>query len=126
MRFQKKILGLILRQTVGESGKVLMGWIENYTQNPSDALPKAIAQANERTWQALELALAGNGIGGRLQQFFARGELQGLCQPIQTVVQAQGGDGFRRDCLRELQQARASGLLNQTLSQDLAAIRPGR
>ncbi len=125
MGFQNQLLGLILRQTLGESGKAFSKWIDDYTKDPSGALPKAITQANERSWQALELALAGEGVGGRLKQFFARGELQGLCQPIQAVAEAQGGDSFRRQCLRELKKARASGLLDQPLGEDLAATAAG-
>jgi tetratricopeptide (TPR) repeat protein len=121
MNFQVKLLGLLLSQTLGTSGEALADRLADYTKERSATLPSAIAQANERTCQALELALSGDGLGGHLRHFFARGELQALCAPIQQVVAAQGGEPFRRACLRELKQAREAGALSGELTAGLAA-----
>jgi len=121
VKFPAKLLGLVLGQALGDVGQSMADWLADYTRDPSGTLPKAIAQANERSWQVLELALAGEGLSGRLQQFFARGELTALCQPIQQVIAAQGGEPFRRQCLKELQAARRAGLLQRSAGHNLVA-----
>jgi hypothetical protein len=53
MNFQVKLLGLLLSQALGASGEALADRLADYTKDRSATLPSAIAQANERTWQAL-------------------------------------------------------------------------
>jgi hypothetical protein len=42
-----------LRQVIGEATEQVVSFVEQRFTDPSQALPKALARANDRAWQAL-------------------------------------------------------------------------
>lgn len=118
MKLTTKLTRFVLNQTLSNwGGQVLTGlgnqsvnWLEQHYTDPSQALPKAIDQANTRTWRVLELALAGDSFTAWLQQRFISGAERGLLDPLRTWLKGQG-EGFRKSCLAQLRAARADGLL---------------
>lgn len=52
--------------------------IEARMTDHSLALPKALARANDRAWQAVGLALAGDGLFERIKDVFHDGDLKGV------------------------------------------------
>jgi len=123
----QNIAGLALRQVVDwacdavgvkDSGAVV-GFLADHFRDHAAKLQKALETANERTWTALEVALAGDSWWERVQVALARGEDQAFRRQVREFLAAAPlGDGpaadgaFRRDCLRELRAARKAGLLS--------------
>jgi serine/threonine protein kinase len=88
--------------------------IERFT-NHSEKLSKALQRASERSWQALEFALAGK----TLLERFARAEDKAFRQQVEGILTAVGleqpankGADFRQCCLEELRAARTAGVLS--------------
>ena len=61
----------------------LASWVKSRFTDHSAALPKAIAAANDRAWQAVGLALAGDTLLGRI---FRDGDLKAVQAQIRTFV----------------------------------------
>jgi WD40 repeat protein/tetratricopeptide (TPR) repeat protein len=110
-----------LRQVIGDyadSAVQITAVIEQRFRDHSTTLPKALNQAHHRAWQALGVALAGDGLLDRVKVFFASGDDKGVRQQVQLFLDgnAVSFDGtpadFRRDCLDELQRLRKSGRLS--------------
>ncbi len=91
--------------------------VEQRFTDHSQTLPRALARANERSWQAVGVALAGDGFLDRVKVFFASGDDRGIREQVRLFLQdsAVSFDGspaeFRDACLRDLKNARKSGLL---------------
>lgn len=82
------------------------------------ALTRALHQANEYSWQALEVALAGEPLWERIQIAFRRAGDEPCRNHIRTFLDAaplaiiaDRGPDFRRHCLEELRQAHSEGHL---------------
>jgi formylglycine-generating enzyme required for sulfatase activity len=113
-----------LRQVMGETVGSVVDAIQQHFSDHSETLPKALGRANDRTWQAIAVALAGDGFIDRLKVFFASGDDKGVREQVaaflkSSAVSFEGTPAdFRRTCWEELKQLRKSGLLSM---QDLPA-----
>src|SRR5207244_3314964 len=73
---------------------------------------------NDRAWQSLSIALAGDGILDRARLFFASSDDRGVREQVAVFLQssargfAETPADFRRACLAELKQARKAGVLS--------------
>jgi uracil-DNA glycosylase family 4 len=83
----------------------------------STRLTKALEQANERAWKALEVALAGDSIWDRCKLLLASGEDKAFRAQVRPFLDAcplselHGRDGYRQKCLQELKAASKAGCL---------------
>lgn len=124
MSLVSKLIGYGLRQVIGPAAAAEVArFVEQYVADNSQTLPKALAKANDRAWQALGIALAGDGFLDQIKVFFASGTDKGIREQVRLFLQDNtiGFEGtpagFRKKCLTELKLARQAGLLSaQTLS----------
>src|SRR4051794_5425292 len=102
-----------LRQVAGDADNSVMQLLAERFGDGSQRLLSAIRHANERAWKALEIALAGESLWTRLDRVEDRTFRQQVRTFLDNVLlpELTGRDEFRRDCLRELQEARRRGLL---------------
>ncbi len=119
MALGKELLGLLLRQVVGETGDKLTGWLKAHFKDPTQALPQALERAHTHAWQCVELALAEPGLSADLRKLTASGALKALLQPVNGLL-ASWSTAQRQTALRELHIARNAGLL--TLDLDFSAL----
>lgn len=116
MSLAVNLIGFGLRQVIGEATENVVDFVENRFTDHSQTLPKALARANDRAWQALSIALAGDGFLDKIKVFFASGDDKGIREQVRLFLQDKnvgldGTAGFRKSCLVELQQAKKAGLL---------------
>jgi tRNA A-37 threonylcarbamoyl transferase component Bud32 len=90
------------------------GFLRDRFSDSSQRLPAALRRASERSWKALEIALAGESLGS----FLERTEDRAFRQQVRAFLDATPlaglpghGPEFRQECLRELRAARRAGLL---------------
>ncbi len=113
------VTGLIVfgvRHAMGQQAaggaQVAVGWIETRFKDPSQALPIALAKANDRAWQALATALAGDGFLDQLKVLFSDGSDKAIRQQVKPFLQETAAlygaipSEFRNACLAELKKAR--------------------
>lgn len=109
------LVGYALRQVIGGAADQVTAFVQERWTDHSQALPKALAQANERTWKALSVALAGEGFCEQMKRLFADGDAQGLREQVARFLNSGrlGFEGtpvqFRRQCLTELNALQQSG-----------------
>ena len=72
------LIAFALRQVLGDSADKIVAAIEGHFTDHRGTLPRALNQANERAWQALAIALAGDGFFDALKVFFASGDAKGI------------------------------------------------
>jgi formylglycine-generating enzyme required for sulfatase activity len=117
MSLVTSLVAFTLRQTLDVSPEGALRLVEGYFTDRSRALPRALGKANERAWQALGVALAGDGFLDQLRVFFARGDERGIREQVTRFLagNALGLDGnaadFRRSCLEELKRLRKENRL---------------
>ncbi len=116
-----QLVGFGLRQVIGDAADNAVQVIEVIEQRFRDhsrTLPKALDQAHNRAWQALGVALAGDGFLDRVKVFFASGDDKGVREQVQVFLKSNAvsfdgtPDAFRQACLDELKRLRKSGLLS--------------
>ncbi len=113
---------LALRPLLAESAGALLGLLSDRFSNHGRLLRATLRAALSRAWLALEIALAGPPWWESLRTAEASREEQELARQVRTFLDAAplpelaGKSHFRRECLRELQDARRRGLLDGTLS----------
>ncbi|MBX9678916.1 MAG: protein kinase [Gemmataceae bacterium] len=106
-----------IRQVVDPAIADSAGALKRYFSDHSQTLPKALAKANDRAWQAIGVALAGDRFMDRVKLLFASGDDKGIREQVTTFLNENrfGFEGspveFRQKCLVELQAARHKGLL---------------
>src|SRR5262249_12071931 len=61
-------------------------FIENRLTDHSQALPRALAKANDRAWEAVGLALAGDGLFARIRDVFRDADLRGVRDSIRSFL----------------------------------------
>ena len=66
------------RQVLGDGIENVSRAVADRFRDHSGALRVAIQRAQERTWQALAIALAGDGLLDRVRVFFASGDDKGV------------------------------------------------
>jgi formylglycine-generating enzyme required for sulfatase activity/tRNA A-37 threonylcarbamoyl transferase component Bud32 len=112
------LIAFALRQVLGDSGDKVAAAVERYFTDRGRALPRALDKANDRAWQALAIALAGDGFFDAVKVFFASGDAKGIRDDVRRFLDGKpfAFEGtpadFRRACLAELKQARKDGLLS--------------
>jgi tRNA A-37 threonylcarbamoyl transferase component Bud32/tetratricopeptide (TPR) repeat protein len=116
-----QLVGFGLRQVIGgfaDDAVQVVEAVEQRFRDHSRTLPKALDHAHNRAWQALGVALAGDGLLDRVKVFIASGDDKGVREQVQLFLKsnAVAFDGtpaaFRQDCLDELKRLRKSGLLS--------------
>ncbi len=129
-----RLVSFGLRQVIGDyadSAVQITAAVEQRFRDHSRTLPKALDQAHHRAWQALGVALAGDGMIDRVKVFFASGDDKGVREQVQLFLDgnAVSFDGtpadFRRDCLDELKRLRKSGRLSTPEGAHAAIARQG-
>ena len=128
------LIGFGLRQVIGTvagdeaaemAGKMtspLIQRLERHFTDHSQALPKALARANDRAWQALSISLAGDGFLDKINVFFASGDDKGIREQVRLFLQDktigfEETSEFRQKCLVELSRVKKAALLTaQNLS----------
>ncbi len=112
------LIAFALRQVLGESADKVVEAVERHFTDRGRALPRALEKANDRAWQALAIALAGDGFFDAVKVFFASGDARGIRDDVRRFLDGKpfAFEGtpadFRRACLAELKQARKDGLLS--------------
>src|ERR1051325_3772509 len=121
-----KLIGFGLRQVIGtvagdeatEAAGTVVKVVEKRFTDHSQKLPKALARANDRAWQALSIALAGDTFLDKIKVFFASGDDKGIREQVRLFLQDKniGFEGtsndVRKKCLTELTKAKKAGLLS--------------
>src|ERR1019366_8272148 len=117
----RQVIGAVAGDDAGElTGKLagpVIQLVERHFTDHSQTLPKALARANDRSWQALSIALAGDGFLDKIKVFFASGDDKGIREQVRLFLQDKniGFEGtsaeFRKTCLVELKTAKQAGLL---------------
>ena len=113
-----KLMGYGLRQVIGDAADQVVGCVERLFTDHSQTLNKALTRANDRTWQALGIALAGDGFFDQVKVFFASGDDKGIREQVRLFLQSNAVQfegcpaGFRKACLTELKTARQIGRLS--------------
>jgi hypothetical protein len=118
----RQVVGVVAGDEAGElTGKVagaVIQLVEQHFTDHSQSLPKALAKANDRAWQALSIALAGDTFLDKIKVFFASGDDKGIREQVLVFLQDKkiGLEGtsadFRKKCLAELNLAKQAGLLS--------------
>src|SRR5688572_20758526 len=108
----RQAIGAVAGDEAGESAGKAAGsviqLVEKHFTDHSQTLPKALAKANDRAWQALSIAIAGDGFLDKIKVFFASGDDKGIREQVQLFLQDKniGFEGtsaeFRKQCLTEL------------------------
>jgi hypothetical protein len=112
------IIGLLssfaLRQVAGDvEGGNFSQMLGDRFSDGSQRLLSAVRRANENAWKALEISLAGESLWrclDRPEDRAFRAQIRTFLDNIPLPILTERGE-FRRDCLRELHDARRSGLL---------------
>ncbi|MFO0877452.1 MAG: protein kinase [Gemmataceae bacterium] len=118
MSLVRSLIGYGLRQVIGPASEEVLGFVEQRFTDPSQALPRALARANERAWQALAIALAGDSLLDQLRVFFSAGDEKAIRAHLRAFLEHCPLPGelsalpFRRLCLDELKQLRKSDELS--------------
>src|SRR5438876_810073 len=108
MSFVAKLIGYSFRQVIGHeagnSAEFVAEFVVKHFADHSQTLPNALTRANDRAWQALGIALAGDGLLDRIKVFFASGDDKGIREQVSLFLQDKsiGFEGssaeFRKKC----------------------------
>ena len=119
MHLATHLIAFGLRQTLGESADGILDAVQRRFTDHSQALPEALARANDRAWQALAVALTGDGWLDSIKVFFtASSDDKGFREEVRLLLDGkpfpfEGTPAdLRRACLAELKQARKDKLLS--------------
>jgi formylglycine-generating enzyme required for sulfatase activity/tRNA A-37 threonylcarbamoyl transferase component Bud32 len=112
-----RLFGFGLRQALGDVTCDVIDIVKQHFENHSTVLGTALTQANDRAWQALAAALAGDGLLSHLRDFLAGGDDKAVRDQIRRFLQSQASTfdktpgEFRKACLEELQRLRKDRVL---------------
>ncbi len=107
-----------LRQALGDGVERILDPIGERFRDHTRALPRALARSNDRAWQALAVALAGDGLVDQVKLLFASTDAKTLREQMRPFLLHsaayfdQTPTAFRKACLSELHAARKEGLLS--------------
>jgi hypothetical protein len=101
-----KLVGFGLRLVIGEGVENVVEAVKQRFRDHGQALLKAIVRASDRTWQALEIALAGDGLLDRIKGHFASGDDKGVREQVRLYLQASVAQALTR-CSAALPAARS-------------------
>ncbi len=121
MPIVQKLFGFAL-ETVLSGGDVNGARVKDLVaecfRDPSQRLHKALQRSSERTWQTVEMALAGDSLWPRLKGLLAPKDEKAFRQQILTLLQLAplpdhpNRDQFCQAALGEIRAARKAGLLS--------------
>lgn len=106
-----------LRQVFDGAADTITRAVESRLTDHGQALTRALGRAQERSWQALGIALAGDGFVEQVKVLFATGDDRGIREQVAAFLQGNplplGSTpaSHRQTCLAELKRLRGSGLL---------------
>jgi tetratricopeptide (TPR) repeat protein len=113
------LLGFGLRQVIDDSvADGVVKFVAGHFTDHSQALPRALETAHDRSWKALGVALGGDGFLDGLKGIFASGDDKGVREEVARFINSgalplEGTPRqFRADCLAELKRLRKSGRLS--------------
>src|SRR5262245_40499654 len=113
----RTVLGGTCRVIGGEAGEGLAVGVTRFLasriNDPSQAAVTALKRSTERSWRAIEVALAGESLLGRLDRAEDRAfrdQLRGFLATVANDLPAYD-ESFRRRCLADLRAARKAGHL---------------
>src|SRR5262249_26953367 len=117
MKIVHTLVGFALETVVGTSkGTATVGnFLERCFADPSQRLNKALQHASQRTWQTVEVALAGDSLWGRLKRLLTPADETAFRQQIRSLLQIAplpdhpNREQFCQAALAELQAARKAG-----------------
>ena len=75
-----------LKHTFDLSADTLLDWLGNRFTDHSQTLPRALGRANDRAWQAVGLALAGDGLIDRVKDLFRDRDLTAAREAIREFL----------------------------------------
>src|SRR5262245_2121339 len=100
----------------GTTGEAVCSVLAGHFKDQSQRLGHALKKSNERAWQTLEIALAGDSWWQRVKGMLGRKEDHALAQQVRAFLDAtpmpelSGKTRYRDACLQELRAARKAGL----------------
>src|SRR5689334_22184273 len=115
MSILAKMIGFGLRQVLDVDAEGVVDTVLSRFGDHSQALPRALMRANDRAWQALGVALAGEGMFDRLKRLFASGDDKGVREQVRQFLDSKAitfegtSATFRQTCFDDLQRLRKSG-----------------
>lgn len=107
-----------LQQLVGDSARAVVDGFTKHFTDQGQALLQALRIASDRTWKALEIALAGESWWAQVKAALSNKEHQAFAGQVRDFLNAvplpelANHIEFRKQCLLELRQARDEGLLH--------------
>jgi formylglycine-generating enzyme required for sulfatase activity/serine/threonine protein kinase len=119
---------------VKDGGEAVVGFLTERFTDHSNRLTKALRQANDNAWKALEIALAGDSLWDRCKAAVATAEDRAFARQVRAFLDATPlpevarKTAFRQKCLEELRAARKGQALAvgtpdaRQLAQDTAAF----
>src|SRR5205809_620039 len=96
-----------LRQVLGDGVESVIGSVADRFRDHSQALPRALGRANDKAWQALAVALAGEGFFEQAKLIFVGGDAKALRDQVRPLLGHsaayfdQTPTAFRKACLTE-------------------------
>jgi tetratricopeptide (TPR) repeat protein/nitrous oxidase accessory protein NosD len=109
-----------IAQVLGQPAERAVEFFKNHFTDHTQVLFQALGRANERSWQALGIALAGDRRFDQIRVFFASGDEKAIREQVRrflagNAVSFEGSPAeFRSACLDDLKHARKEGFLSAT------------
>jgi serine/threonine protein kinase len=116
-----------LRRIGAEGVDQIIALLGDHLSDQGQGVAKALKEANDRAWRALEISLAGETLWNKLDRAEDRAFRQQLAVYLQQLPlpELQDKQQFRKKCLQDLRDARKKALLAGRLVPDELARRAG-
>jgi hypothetical protein len=116
-----QVVGGALKSVSGiEGGDVVVKLLAARFTDQSQKLTKALQEANERAWKAMEVALGGDSLWDKCKRFFGRAEDQAFREQVRAFLEVSPLKKVKPEsrpildkALEELRSARSKGLFTQ-------------
>lgn len=82
------LAALAIRYTFNESAGKVVSAVEKHFADRGQLLPRALVQANDRAWQALGLAVAGDTLFDRVRGWASGGDMMALRDQLRAFLAA--------------------------------------
>lgn len=109
------LISFVLRQLVNQA----VDFLQQRLIDPSQKLPKTLTKANDRAWQALAVALAGDSLVDKVKNWFkATADERAFAEQVRLFLAGVSSnlrhapEDFRQRCLADLNRARQAGSLS--------------
>src|SRR5207253_1623529 len=86
MSITGRLAAFALQHALDLSADKLLGWLDDRFTDHARALPQALSRANNRAWQAVGLALAGDSLFERVKDLFRDRDLTALRDQIREFL----------------------------------------